>query len=274
MSGYFTDDSNETRINTPPAIRSPTSAPPISPRSTATILQLNQQNPEAVMDVAQGLIASIHKAQIERGAEKEARDARIRELEAQLQHERLQRPQPGEAPDGFVINNDDRTPYFVIPIQDGYYQSAYWVQLLPRGKVAGLPKEHTPGATPFVSEIYADRDENSDHDAGPVYPLPTWAIELLTGPAASYGVLLKDLEQNHPWGLVAEVMRYREYEHQRNDLRARISLFETELRGLSQAQMASGSRLELTRLDQRVSDLQVITSEPGRKTKTNRGWRG
>jgi hypothetical protein len=40
-------------------------------------------------------------------------------------------------------------------------------------------------------------------------------------------------------------MRYREYEYQRNDLRARISLFETELRGMSQAQAASGGRLEL-----------------------------
>lgn len=55
---------------------------------------------------------------------------------------------------------------------------------------------------------------------------------------------------------------------------ARIALFETELRGVSQAQSASGSRLELARLDQWVSELRVVTSEPGRKTKTNQGWRG
>jgi hypothetical protein len=149
----------------------------------------------------------------------------------------------------------------------------YWVRFLPGGQVAGLPQEHTPGSTPFVSKIHADRDEDAEHDAGPIYPLPAWMIELLTGPVASYR-LLKDVEQNHPWGLIAEVMRYRELEHQRNDLRARISLFESELCGVSQAQNASGSRLELVRLDQRVSKLRTITCEPGRKTKSNRGWRG
>jgi hypothetical protein len=132
----------------------------------------------------------------------------------------------------------------------------------------------TLGSTPFISEIHAERHEDDEHDPGPVYPLPVWTIELLTGPAASYRVLLKDAEQNHKWGLIAEIMRYREYEHQRNDLHARISLFETELRGVLQAQAASGGRLELARLDQRVSELRTITSEPGRKTKTNRGWRG
>jgi hypothetical protein len=273
MSDYSVNASNESNASTPAALRSPYSAPPISPRTAAVILQLNQQNPEAVMDVAQGLIASIHKAQTERGKEREVRDTRIRELEAQLEHERLQMPQAGEAPDGFVLNNNDRAPNFVIPIQDGYYQPAHWVRFLPGGQVAGLPQEHTPGSTPFVAEVYADRNEDPEHDSGPIYPLPTWTIELLTGPAASYGVLLQDVERNHSWGLVAEVMRYREFEHQCNDLRARLSLFESELRGVSQAQNASGSRLELARLDQRVSELRTITCEPGRKTKSNRGWR-
>jgi hypothetical protein len=72
MSDYSIAASNESHADTPATLRSPTSAPLLSPRSTATILQLNQQNPEAVMDVTQGLIASIHKAQIERGAEREA----------------------------------------------------------------------------------------------------------------------------------------------------------------------------------------------------------
>jgi hypothetical protein len=167
MSDYSVNASNESNASTPAALRSPYSAPPISPRTAAVILQLNQQNPEAVMDVAQGLIASIHKAQTERGEEREVRDTRIRELEAQLEHERLQMPQAGEAPDGFVLNNNDRAPNFVIPIQDGYHQPAHWVRFLPRGQVAGLPQEHTPGSTPFVAEVYADRNEDPEHDSSP-----------------------------------------------------------------------------------------------------------
>jgi len=215
------------------------------------------------MDIAQGLIATIHKSQGERSQERAAQDSRIHQLEAQLEHECLQWPQPGEAPEGYVLNNDRRAPNFAVPIQDGYYQPAHWVRLLPGGQVAGLAKEHTPGSTPFISEIHTERHEDDEHDPGPIYPLPAWTIELLTGPAASYGVLLKDAEQNHEWGLIAEVMRYREYEHQCNDLRACISLFETKLRGVSQAQATSGGRLELVQLDQRVSELRTITSEPG-----------
>jgi hypothetical protein len=169
----------------------------------------------------------------------------------------------GKSLDGYVLNNNSRAPSFVIPIQDGYYQPAYWVRFLPRGQVAGLTKEHTPRSTPFVSEIHMDQDENDDHNLNPIYPLPAWTITLLTGMVASYRVLLKDVEQNHKWGLIAEVMCYHKYEHQHNDLRAHISLFETELRSVSQAQSASGSRLKLAQLDQQVSKLRTITLEPG-----------
>jgi hypothetical protein len=52
----------KTTISSSPTIQSPmTPAQPISPTSTETMVELHQDNPIAVLNIAKGLTATIHK---------------------------------------------------------------------------------------------------------------------------------------------------------------------------------------------------------------------
>jgi hypothetical protein len=59
--------------------------------------------------------------------------------------------------------------------------------------------------------------------------------------------------------VVEEVLQFCQLEHHLCDLHLQIAHLEAEVRGVSQAQLASKGRLELAHLDYFVSDLHVLT---------------
>jgi hypothetical protein len=147
--------------------------------------------------------------------------------------------------------------------------------------VAGLPREYVPGQTPFVTEVYASPAQGQEDVMGPVHALPGWLWSLLTGPAAHYGTLLKHVKVTNNWGVVGEVLRFRQLEHHLSDLHLRITHLEAEARGVSQAQAASKGRLELAHIDYFTSDLCILSSpesQIGGGGRNNRGhhrqWHG
>jgi hypothetical protein len=167
-----------------------------------------------------------------------------------------------DRPEGYVINDETRAPNFVIPTGDGEHQQAYWVKQLAEGQVAGLPREYVLGQTPFVTEVYASLATGQKDVLGPVHAMLGWLWSLLTGPAAHYGTLLKHIEVTGDWGVVREVLRFRQLEHHLLDLHLRIAHHEAEFRGVSQAQAAAKGRLELAHIDYYATDLCVLSSEP------------
>jgi hypothetical protein len=108
--------------------------------------------------------------------------------------------------------------------------------------------------------------------------MPGWLWSLLTGPTTHYGTLLKHVEVTNDWGVVGEVLRFRQLKHHLSDLHLQIAHYEAEFRGVSQAQVASKGCLELTHIDYYASDLQVLSSEPRgaarANQRTHRQWRG
>jgi hypothetical protein len=145
---------------------------------------------------------------------------------------------------------------------DGEHQQAYWVKQLAEGQVAGLPREYVLRQTPFVTEVYASPAAGQEDVMGPIHTMPGWLWLLLTGPATHYGMLLKHVKVTNDWGVVGEVLRFRQLEHHLSDLCLRIAHHEAEFRGVSQAQAASKGRLELTHINYYASDLHVLSSEP------------
>jgi hypothetical protein len=112
-------------------------------------------------------------------------------------------------------------------------------------------------------EVYASPAVGQDV-MGPIHAMPGWLWSLLTGPAAHYGTLLKHVEVTNDWGVVREVLRFRQLEHHLSDLRLRIAHHKAEFKGVSQAQAVAKECLELTHIDYYASDLHVLSAPESR----------
>src|ERR1700678_633184 len=159
----MSDASNGPSVASPRESPTPM-APPLSPSTAAVGLQLEPNDPIALMHIAQGLIATIRKREADYRIESNSWRERMATQQTRFE-EPLARAQPREdAPEGYVLNVKERAPNFVIPIQDGYYQPAWWVKQLPDGRVAGLPKSHSPDETPYIAEVYAECEGDDEDD--------------------------------------------------------------------------------------------------------------
>jgi hypothetical protein len=130
----------------------------------------------------------------------------------------------------------------MLPLQENIWEQAYWVRLLPRGMVAGLPCDRTSRDTPFIKEIFADpytyKEMEDNENTTPVEPLQPWLDQLLTGPANLYDKLLGEVRRMGLWGLVAKVERYCAQEQTYRDLQARVHALQQQLSGVQQSQEA------------------------------------
>jgi hypothetical protein len=257
------------------------SGPVYSPRTAATAIQLTD-NFDTATDIARGLIRTLKQREREHWEDREQwsreRNTQGEELEflrARLVDYRATLPTE-ECPDGYVLNRDGRCPGFAIPIQDRMWQPAHWVKQLPNGRVAGLPKEYKPDDIPWVQQIYATPYDNGDDDYV-VLPMPHWLLELLKGPAVAYATLEKAAREDGDWGLYSDIRMYRELEHHHADKQLQLNLLQTQLKGIKQSQDAALRRLEMARLEQRVSILRTLQHGHGLRTRgmpQPRPWRG
>jgi hypothetical protein len=160
------------------------------------------------------------------------------------------------------------------------WQPAHWVKQLLDGRVVGLPKEHVPDEIPWVQQIYATPYDNGDNDYV-VLPTPHWLLELLKGPVVAYATLEKAVREDRDWGLYSDIRMYRELEHHHADKQLQLNLLQTQLKGIKQSQEAALRRLEMARLEQRVSIL--CTLQAGHRLRSPgthggmpqpRPWRG
>jgi hypothetical protein len=159
------------------------------------MVELHQDNPTTILNIAKGLTSTIRKQKEQYTLGNLSLADKISDLKRQLDTYRNTVPLPtSDRPKGYVINDNTRIPDFVIPSGEGEYQQAYWVKQLAEGQVAGLPWEYTPGQTPFVTEVYASPAKGQEDIMGPVHTLPNWLLSLLIGPAAHYGMLLKHVK--------------------------------------------------------------------------------
>jgi hypothetical protein len=104
------------------------------------MVELHQDNPIAVLNIAKGLATTICKKEEQSASATLTFTKKISNLEKQLDDYReVVSLQTSNQPEGYVINDNTRVPSFVIPIGDGDHQQAYWVKQLVEGQVVGLP---------------------------------------------------------------------------------------------------------------------------------------
>ena len=132
------------------------------------------------------------------------------------------------------------------------------------GRVASYPKEYTITDPPFIGDIFARLRGADDSDDDPILPMQPWLHDLLKGPTNNYNTLYKEVQKQTNWETLADVQRFREYEHAVNDIVRRLDFLQAELRGTKQAQDATQGRLEAARLDRAASNLRTLPSMPKR----------
>jgi hypothetical protein len=257
------------------------SGPVYSPCTAATAIQM-ADDMDTVTDLARGLIRTLKQREREHREDREqwsrehnTQGEELEFLRARLVDYRATLPTE-ECPEGYVLNRDGRCPGFAIPVQDGMWQPAHWVKQLPDGRVAGLPKEHGPDEVPWVQQIYATPYDDGDDDYM-VLPTPHWLLELLKGPAVAYATLEKAAREDGDWGLYSNICMYRELEHHHADKQLQLNLLQTQLKGIKQSQDAALRRLEMARLEQRVSILRTLQQGHGLRTRgmpQPQPWRG
>jgi hypothetical protein len=183
------------------------------------MVDLHKDNPIAILNIAKGLATIIQKWEEGYTLGNLAITDKVQDLKRRLDVYQEMVPLPtSDRPNGFVLNDSLRIPDFIMPCGDGYFQAAYWVKQLAEGQVAGLPREYTPGQTPFITEIYAAMAKGEEDNMGPVHSLPQWLLALLTGLATHYGMLLKHIEATNNWGVVGEVLCFHQLKHHLSDL--------------------------------------------------------
>jgi hypothetical protein len=288
IDGYRVNSPMPSTTSSPELSPTPTAVEPMddsgpvySPRTAATTIQM-ADDMDTVTDLTRGLIRTLKQREREHRADQEqwSRERNTQGEELEFLRARLVDYRATllteECPDGYVLNRDGQCPGFAIPIQDGMWQPAHWVKQLPDSRVAGLPKEHGPDKVPWVQQIYATPYDDGD-DNYMVLPTPHWLLELLKGPAVAYATLEKAAHEDGDWGLYSDIRMYRELEHHHADKQLQLNLLQTQLKGIKQSQDAALRRLEMARLEQRVSILHTL--QPGHGLRTRgmlqpQPWRG
>jgi hypothetical protein len=245
--GYTADDPNATAHE---------AYPPISPGSAASIMGQYQDLDETIRGVAYGLISTVYKCTIGYEVGKMEATARIKERDEEIAGLQVQLAQlegavdAYEKPEGFSLN-DGRIAN-LIPLNNGLFVPAKWVQQRSDTRVE-LLAGHESGEHQYIVELYAQPDYTLDE---PVGPLPVWFLQLLCGPGAAFLTLTDAVEKLCDWQLEAEVYRYRKLDDTRRDIAAQLDSIRAEL-DLQEEQLAACRfRIEVSRLADRVKNLE------------------
>jgi hypothetical protein len=159
------------------------------------MVELHQDSPIAVLNIAKGLTATIRKREEQYTLGNLTLADKMQDLKRHLDTYRETVPLPtSDRPDRYILNDNTRVLDFIVPCGEGEFQQAYWVKQLVEGQVAGLPWEYTLGQTLFVTKVYTSPAKGQEDTMGPIHSLLSWLLALLTGPAAHYGMLLKHVE--------------------------------------------------------------------------------
>jgi hypothetical protein len=230
--------------------------PPISPGSAASIMGQFQDLDETIRGMAYGLISTVHKCTISYKVGKVEANARIKERDEEITGLQVRLAQlegaadAYEKPEGFSINDGRITN--LIPLNNGLFIPTKWVRQCSDTRVELLAGREE-GEHWYVVELYADPDYTLDALVG---PLPIWFLQLLCGPSTAFLTLTNAVEKLCDWQLEAEVYRYRKLDDCCCDITAQLDSICVEL-DLQEEHLASCCyRIEVSRLADRVKNLE------------------
>jgi hypothetical protein len=104
---------------------------PLSPQLASNLLTLAPNDPESIMQVARGLIETIesretlHRRELQQyWRQDQEQSGQLEELKAQV---REYQAADHARPEGYLRNDPEWAPNFMLPLQENVWEQAYWV---------------------------------------------------------------------------------------------------------------------------------------------------
>jgi hypothetical protein len=220
----------------------------LSPDSAFNVLRDREWTAEGTLAIVKGIINAIHTCQTEH-------DRKVGELEDNIQQLRNTLAGYKEtfdmAPEGFKLATNT-VAQIEIPVGNRFHRLAKWVKRLNDGCVACYHKGQGPKDTPYIAELYAPPDYDDEH---PMEPLEPWFRRIMSGSAAHYSILLKEVNDIWEWGMRAEVERYQRLDGQIRYTNNQIDIMRSELEALQTQRLLCENRLIASRIQDKVGHL-------------------
>lgn len=159
----------------------------------------------------------------------------------------------GIPPEGYQRNSSGH-PSLLIPHNNGLFRPAYWIKQLNNGKAAMLDKEGDY-AHPYITDIYSASRYDATH---PYSPIPAWFRQLLAGPSVLFDQLRDAAADLDDWGVLADILRFRQQDDKLGQLYAIIEQRQAELDGLKLARSITQSRLEAAQVHLQLGELEGL----------------
>jgi hypothetical protein len=247
---------HEDPVQLPPRISSP-SPMALSLCTIRTTLQTQTDiDNDMLCGIANGLLQTIADREASTSVATKRYEDRLHHLEQRILHYEATFNHP---PEGYEVNNG-KVANFQIPVGDGLYQEAKWIQLNDDGTVSGYLTTHGPNQQPFTIDLYAAPDHSVD---SLLEPLPPWFRHLLTGPGGDFHILQGAVADTEDWGLAREVARYRELDNDVTTVAIKIEEYQRDLDATHARLSSCETRLTLARAAERLATLENIPRKIG-----------
>jgi hypothetical protein len=225
----------------------------LSPDSVLNMLHDHKWTTKGTIAIVQGIVNALHARQTEHDLQVAALKSNICQLcDILAGYEETF----DIAPDGFELATDT-VAQIEIPIGNGFHCPAKWVKRLDDGCVACYHEGQGPKDTPYIAELYAPPDYESEH---PMEPMEPWFRRVLLGNTANYAVLLKEVDELWDWGMCTEVEQYRKLDRQIRYANDQLELMRGDLESLQTRRLQCESRLVASRIQDKVGHLTACFS--------------
>jgi hypothetical protein len=156
---------------------------PLLPHTIRATLQTQTNiDNDMLRGITNGLLQTIANREASTSVATKRYEDHVHHLEQRILHYEQTFNEP---PVGYELNNG-KVSNFQIPVGEGLYQEAKWIQLNNDGTVSGYHSSQGPNEQPYTINLYATPNYSVD---SPLELLPAWFRHMLTGPGGDFQIL-------------------------------------------------------------------------------------
>ena len=170
--------------------------------------------------VVRGLVATLHKRDMEGFIEWDKVATHICKLEDQISKEFQASYNLHNCPDGFKANDENCAPNAYVPNKDEYLIMPKWVQYSEDRQVAAYMMGAPIDLFPYITEVYAE--PSIDDNNKPFKPMPHWFQAAMHANKSHWQVLYEEVYKLGHWGVTADLKWHQDLTRTAEGLCSRI----------------------------------------------------